>query len=461
MVALIFSVIVLQILKTGFHNFWFNQFMVIELNENVIVIVMFVLFSTILGFIAGVISAIYLSSFSPLRVISKNLANQSARKGMFIFKRPFIGKSLVIMQFIFSMILIITTIILVAQLNHLVIAEYGFDRENLINVKLQGNEYQKIAYEMGSHPGVVRISATNIIPAMGMMTGAKYKKLSEPIDSADVSYYTVDQNYIDNFGLKLIIGRNFPEEISDQKEQYVIINQKAAVELGFDDPRKALGQFISSSDEKGDPVEVIDILEDFYFELFMDDIRPLVLRYKPDEFRYANIKITGNDIPGTVTYLENKWKELDPEHAFNYKFFDEQLAKTNAIFRDVISIIGFISFLAISISSLGLLGMATFTAESRRKEIGIRKVMGASNKSMLILLSSGFIYLLIIASVIAIPVTYLLNNIWLQEFAYRIIMGPAIFFGGLLIIFIIGLITIGSQTLRASLTNPATILRDE
>jgi putative ABC transport system permease protein len=193
----------------------------------------------------------------------------------------------------------------------------------------------------------------------------------------------------------------------------------------------------------------------------MEDIRPLVLRYKPDEFRYANIKITGNDIPGTLAFLENKWKQLDPVHTFNYKFFDEQLAKTNAIFRDVISIIGFISFLSISISSLGLLGMATFTAETRRKEIGIRKVMGASVKGVLLLLSKGFIYLLVIASAVAIPVSYFLNNIWLQEFAYRINMGPSIFLVSLIIIFLIGLITIGSQTLQAALANPAVTLRDE
>jgi putative ABC transport system permease protein len=231
--------------------------------------------------------------------------------------------------------------------------------------------------------------------------------------------------------------------------------------LGYEDPRNALDQFIVRDGDKEEPVQIIGILEDFYFELFMDEIRPLVLRYKPDEFRYANIKITGKDIPGTLDFLQKKWKQLDPVHPFNYQFFDEQLAKTNAIFRDVISIIGFISFLAISISSLGLLGMATFTAESRRKEIGIRKVMGASVKGVLLLLSKGFIYLLIIASCIAIPVSYLLNNVWLQEFAYRIEIGPAIFLGGLLIIFIIGLITIGSQTLRAALANPAITLRDE
>ena len=148
-------------------------------------------------------------------------------------------------------------------------------------------------------------------------------------------------------------------------------------------------------------------------------------------------------------------------HPFNYKFFDEQLAKTHAIFGDILSMIGFVAFLAISISSLGLLGMATFAAETRRKEIGIRKVLGAEIRGLLVLLSGGFFILLIIAAVIAIPLSYLINNAWLQEFAYRISMGPAIFLGGMLIVFLIGLLTIGSQTLKAAMTNPAAVLRDE
>jgi putative ABC transport system permease protein len=308
---------------------------------------------------------------------------------------------------------------------------------------------------------VIRISATNIIPAMGMTMGVDYKTLSEPVDSTGASYYTVDQHYIENFGLKLIAGRNFPDDIPGDREQFVIINEKAALKLGFKSPADAIGQFIARTEASDQPVEIIGILEDFHFDLFMDDIQPLVLRYVPDEFRYANIKISGNDVAGTLAFFAKKWKQLDPDHALNYKFFDEQLATTNSIFRDVISIIGFIAFLAISISSLGLLGMATFTAESRQKEIGVRKVMGASVRSLLLLLSRGFIYMLAVSVVIAVPLTYFFNNFWLQEFAYRVQLGPSIFLAGILIIFVIGLLTIGSQTIRAALANPANTLRDE
>jgi putative ABC transport system permease protein len=460
LVALLFAILILQVIKSGFRNFWFNEFMVIELNEGFLVIVLFILFSILLGIIAGIVPALYLSSFSPLKVLSRQFTKKSFSRGFFIFRRPFLGKTLIVTQFIFSMMLIITTIILFAQLKHLVIAEYGFDRENIINVKLQGNDYRQLAMEFEGHPEVIRISASNIIPAMGFMTGAEYKKYTDPNDSLSVAYYAVDQGYIQNFGLKLIAGNNFPELLSEQSEQYVILNETAVRKLGYDSPSSAIGEYLIEENTEN-PVEIIGVLEDFYFDLFMDDIRPLVLRYKPNEFRYANVKISGIDKTGVVEFLDRKWKTIDPVHVFNYKYYDEQLAKTHAIFGDVISIIGFISFLAISISSLGLLGMATFTAESRRKEIGIRKVMGASIKSVLLLLSRGFIYLLLIASLIAIPLTYFLNNIWLQEFAYRIRMGPVIFLGGFLIIFIIGIITIGSQTLRASLTNPAMILRDE
>lgn len=460
LVALVFSMVILQVLKSGFRNFWFNQYLDIRLDAGYGVLLIFIVFSILLGIIAGFIPALYLSSFNPLKVISRDFSRGSGIKGLFIFKKPFLGKSLVVAQFVFSLVLMITTIVLYRQLGHLVVAEYGFDRENLINVKLQGNDYHQLANEFSSSSNVIRVSASNIIPAMGVSMGATFVSQAHPEDSLYMNHFIVDQNYITNFGLTLVAGRNFPQEISDNTEQYVIINETACDKLGYGDPSHAIGDIIIARDNS-EAVQIIGVLKDFHYDLFMDNIQPLVLRYDPKNFQYANVKVTGNNLQETVSFLENKWKKIDQVHVFNYKFFDEQLAKTNSIFRDVISIIGFIALLAITISSLGLLGMATFTSETRRKEIGIRKAMGASTNSVLILLSKGFIYLLIVAAAIAIPLSYYLNRIWLQEFAYRIKLGPSLFLGGILIILILGLFTIGSQTLKAALTNPSAILRDE
>jgi putative ABC transport system permease protein len=460
LIALVLAVIFLQFLKRGFSGFWVNQFLAVNFDSGIAVLGIFVVFSIITGAVAGLLPAAYLSSFNPLRILTKDISGKSSKKGSGIFNRPLLGKTLIVAQFVFSMVLILTTITLFVQLKHLMVAKYGFNKDNIINITLHGNDYKQMAKEFSSNSEVVRISASNLIPATGFSYGTQYKTYPGLDDSLSVSYFSTDSNFIENFGLKLLAGRNFPQNISDSTEQYVILNETAAKKLGYKTAPEAIGGLLVTGDSK-QPVEIIGVTQDFNFELFMDKSGPLALRYLPKEFRHLNIKIKGEDIRGTVSFLETKWKEMDKTHPFNYRFFDEQLAKSHAIFGDILSVVGFIAFLAISISTLGLLGMATYTAETRRKEIGIRKVMGAEVKGLLLLLSKGFIVLLVIATVIAIPLTYLINNAWLSNFAYRITLGPAIFISGILIVFLIGFFTIGSQTLKAALTNPASILRDE
>ena len=460
LVSLAFSIIILQILKKGFSGFWVNEFLSMEFSNSVSVYIAFIIFSAIIGVIAGFLPAVYLSSFNPLKILKKDTGKNKSGKGTFVFNRPALGKTLVVAQFVFSMILILSTLTLFAQLRHLIVTKYGFDKDNIVNIKLHGNDYFQLSNAFSSNPEVVRTSASSVIPAMGFSFGVQYKNYPQMTDSIQASYFAVDRNYISNLGLTLVAGRNFPEDLSDKTEHYIIINETGAMKLGYDRPAEAVGHFLIDNDKK-DPVEIIGVLKDFNFELFQDKFGPLVLRYKPSDYRYINVKIAGNDIPGTISFLEKKWKENDKVHPFNYKFFDEQLAKTHAIFGDILSVIGFIAFLAISISSLGLLGMATYSSESRRKEIGIRKVLGAEVSGLLMLLSKGYLILLVIATIIAVPLAYLINNAWLEQFAYRVNFGPSIYLTGIFIVFIIGLLTIGSQTLKTALTNPSTTLRDE
>jgi len=262
-----------------------------------------------------------------------------------------------------------------------------------------------------------------VIPATGFSYGVEYKTYPSLEDSIGLYYFSIDQHYMNNLGLTLLAGRNFPDLASDQNEKYVILNETAVKELGYAMPSEAVGQYLLDK-QQNQPVEIIGVVRDFYFDLFMEKISPLALRYRPAEFRHMNIRITGNNIGGTLAFLEKKWKEMDRIHPFQYKFFDQQLARTHAIFGDVLSVISFIAFLAITISSLGLLGMAIYTTETRRKEIGIRKVLGAEINGLLYLLSRGFMVMLFIATLIAVPLAYLINHLWIQEFAYRIRLGP-------------------------------------
>lgn len=457
--SLVLSTVILQLLKLGFTGLWLNEYLAINMNENTGIIIMFIFFSVLIGFIAGFLPAWYLSSFQPLNVLKKELSRVSKRKGLLVFSKPGLGKSLVVTQFVFSLILIITTTLLFSQTKYLMNAEYGFDKENILNIKLQGNDPRLLASELSSFSEIKLISVSSLVPATGFSDGSKLKTQDDS-DSSSVFYIGANHNYIDNLKLELLYGSNLPVDDSENAGNYIIVNEATSKEFGYETPQEIVGEVFWEA-KKDDMVEVIGVVKDFYYDLFMEDIGPLVIHYNPKEFRYLNVRISGNNLKETLAFIENKWKDIDKIHTYEYQFFDEQLANSHAIFGDLISIVGFISILAVSIACLGLLGMATYTAETRLKEIGIRKVMGASVKSILLLLSRGFIILLGIAILIGGPLAYFINNLWLELFAYRVNFGINIFGSAILIMLILGLLTVGSQTLRAALTNPSVTLRDE
>ncbi len=208
---------------------------------------------------------------------------------------------------------------------------------------------------------------------------------------------------------------------------------------------------------------MVGVVRDFRFNLLINrhEIEPLVLQNRPAEFKYVNVKIDSRDLRSTITKLEEAWKRIDPIHPFKYQFFDDELAETHQGIFDVVSIISFIAFLAISIACLGLLGMATYSAERKTKEVGIRKVLGAEEFSIAMLLSREFLKMLAISVCIGAPLSYLLNNLWLQKFPNRVDFGWGTLLLGVAILVVLGLLTIGSQTIRASRRNPVESLKME
>jgi putative ABC transport system permease protein len=457
--ALVHSVAILQLLKQGFSGLWINKYLAISMNENALVLLLFIFFSVFVGFIAGFLPSMYLSSFRPLNVMKKEISGITKKKGSFIFSRPGLGKTLVVAQFVFSLILIITTTLLFSQMNHLMKAEYGFNKDNIVNIQLQGNDYRVLANELSAYSEIRQISASSLVPATGFSDGGKLKT-NDDADSAGVFYIGADHNFIENLELDLLYGNNLPVDVSLNSGNFIVVNEATAKKFGYESVQEIIGEvfFLSNKD---DMVEVVGVVRDFHCDLFLEDIGPLAIHYNPEGFRYLNVRISGNNLKETLDFMESKWKEIDKIHAYEYKFFDEQLANTHAIFGDIISIVGFIAILAVSIACLGLLGMATYSAETRLKEIGIRKVMGASVNSILLLLSKGFVILLGIAILIGVPLAYFINNLWLQIFAYKVNFGFSIFGISILLMLILGLLTVGSQTLRAALASPSNTLRDE
>ncbi len=467
LIALVISVLLLQLIKPGFSGLWINKYMTIGLEENFMAYLFFIGFSVLIGILSGLIPAWLLSAFKPLNMLGNKITGTVNKKGVFIFKKPILGKTLTVTQLVLSLFFIITSTLLYLQLRHFARAEYGFGKENIINVNLRGNDYEQFVNEFSSWSDIKQISASSIMPATMVKEGDKIYKLDETQDSLHVDHISIDHNFINNLSFEIIAGSDFNQELIDENKRFIVVNEATANKFGYENINDIVGEKFStvnrtnSEGNADEIVEVIGIVKDFHHDIFQDQIGPFMFTYNPEEYRYLNIKVSGQNLNETIAFLEGKWKELDKIHTFQYQFFDEQLADSQGIFSDVLSIVGFVSLIAIMIAGMGLLGMATYSAETKIKEIGIRKVLGASVRGILFKISKGYIYLLVIAIVIASPIAYYVNNAWLQFFAIRINFSVWILLFGVLLLLTLGLLAIGSQTLKAAMTNPANTLRDE
>ena len=452
--ALVVATGLLTFLKIAFSGLMINKYLNISFNENPQIIVIFILFSMVIGIIAGVLPSVYMSRFNPIQIL-KNVSKIT------FFKRLTLRKALLVVQFCISLTFIISTMLLYSQIKHLLVMDYGFDKENVVNIKLYKTEnYQRFAQAITENKDVLGVSSCSFIPATGTQMSTMAYKSDSKKDSIQINYLDVNASFISVYNLKLIAGKTFPENPSTAGENYVIVNEKMVKDFNFNAPKSAVGQKITIDKNQ---VEIVGVVKDFSFVQATNTRANgvLVLRNRPDQMGFANVKVYGKNAMNTVVYLEKQWKKVNPNTKFEYEFLDQQLLTVNLVLEDLGKSLGLLAFLAVFISCLGLLGMAIYTAESRTKEIGIRKVLGASIGQIAVLLSKGFVYLLLIAVVIAVPLSYIINNLWLNFFSHRVELEAKIFLISIGIMFIISMLIIFSQTIRAALANPVKSLRME
>lgn len=336
--------------------------------------------------------------------------------------------------------------------------DYGYTKENVININLQGQDYAILKTEMSRLSFVQEVSATSNIPNTGSFNNMDVK-MNFTEDPVNFNYYAVDETYIDNMELTLVAGSNFLPSHKDGEESTIIVNEKGAKALGFETPIDAINQQVILGDSN--KVNIAGVVKDYNYMILYMDIQPMMFRYRENEFDYAQVKISGFDISDELVQMEGVWDEFDPNHEFDAKTFQGQIDEFNAFFYDILYIIGLVAILSITIATLGLLGIATYSIQVRLKEVSIRKVLGASSKGLIFLLSKSFMTLFGIAMAIGFSLAYLGNNLWLEGFAYRVNFGVEIFLVTALVMITIGILTIGLQALRATTTNPANILRDD
>ena len=450
--ALLISHGILFLLKPAFTQLHFSQLLQWNLRQDSEVFMYSVAFSLVIGLLAGLIPALTLASFQPSQVL-KDLSSIK------LFSKLGLRKFLIVAQFSLSLIFIISASLVFNQLQSMISADFGFKTADIINVQLNNTSYKQLKTELEKYPQVVNITSASHIPAAGTTQSHALKKNWEDDVELEMPYYNVDENYINTLDLELIAGTNF--EHLEESANEIIINEKALETYDLGNPHEAIGQYLIDADDSIS-MKIVGVLKNYNHQMLIVEMAPMMLRFKPEETNMAMVTFLPDLGKQGDTIIEEAYAAVNPGLIVDYEAFETQLVfYYNLLFGDIVTVTGIATALALIIACLGLLGMATYTIETKTKEVGIRKVLGATSKQLVIQLSKGFISILLIAIVVAVPIAYFLNNLWLQEFAFRVPISFGVIGFGVLILLALGFITIGSQTYRATTINPVDHLRNE
>lgn len=405
--------------------------------------------------LAGSYPAMFLARFQTIKVL-KGSVQQGKSK-------PHLRNTLVVFQFLITVFLICGTMVVYQQLNFIQDKKLGFDREQLLMVNdayaLEGN-LQAFKARMQDQTEVLNATVTGYLPIPSWRGNSSYfKGRKADLDQAIMTNdWHVDHDYIETMGMNLVAGRDFSTEFQTDS-MATIINQTMATYYDGD----PIGQELSNFGEDGSSLltyHIIGVVEDFNYESLRQTIEPLAL-FLGEAPGYVTMRIKTDNLPAFINRLEANWNEMAPGQPFSYTFMDESFDQMYAAEQRIGSIIGTFAFLAIFIACIGLIGLSTFIAQQRTKEIGIRKVLGASTIGLVQLLSRDFVRLVIVALIIAVPLAWWAMNTWLQSFAYRIDLGPGVFALAAVVAVLIALATVSIQSIRAALANPVESLKGE
>jgi putative ABC transport system permease protein len=451
--SLAISYLMLQLLKPAFMQLHITQEFAVSLNEDFSLLLYFIVFATLFGVFAGLLPAGYLSAFNVVKVL-KGGGNQK------VYSRVTLRRGLMVMQFTLSLTFFIVVSIIYRQVDFMFSKDYGIREDGIVNVRLQGVPFEDLRREVVQLPGVVRVGAVSHALGTWADRSSSYKRLAseEPFVMRD---FLVDNNYLDNIEVQFVAGKNFDETDEVAAEKFVIINETALQRFDLEDAIAAVGQTIVVDDSV--LLTVIGVVKDFHFRPLNYEIGPVAFRNRTDEAAFLSIAVSTDQQAAVVAALSPIWKKLDPIHALEWQTMADQIdqAYVEAGFTDVVTIVGYIAFLAITLACLGILGMAMYATQTRTKEIGIRKVMGADVTSLTVLLSRSFLYLLVLATLFAVPLSIYFGDAFLNTYAYKAPITPLVVLTGVVVVTLIGLVTICSQTLRAAMANPVGALRYE
>ena len=452
-IALIISLLACYLLQPLFFQLTGKNFSPFE---SPFLIIFLTVVTILLGVLSGLYPAFIISGFKPASVLKGSF--KSGTKGVFL------RRSLLVSQFMITIILVSSIIVINSQMSYIKHKDLGYDKEALLFLRVNGNTevingFNAFKNDLATSPLISGITTSNSLLIAGLGSGgSKTVDINGNPLQVNTSRLRVDADYMKVHGIRLLAGNDFTASAAGDTIRQIILNEQAVKRFGWKDPEGAIGKPFEMGNQKG---IVRGVVNDFHFNSLQQAIEPLAIYPIGDRFSRITVKADIKKVDQSISFIEKTWKKHFPSALFDYDFMDEQIGEQYAAEKKFAKIFLYFSVLSLVIACLGLYGLTAYSASQKVKEIGVRKVLGATVNNLAIMLSRDFLKLILVAFIIAVPIAWYMMNNWLTDFAYRTDISWWMFGAAGLLVLMIAIVTVSFQVIKAAVANPIQSLRTE